>query len=138
MEVVYLFLLIFDLDYTSGVTHLNLVCIVFGFWHPYIYYHFYWKCFFNILFFYQVPSVTDNPFDNLATFTEQIPLFEFIGEKKLIDDIPYDIHNDSDVQLVCKYLNALNIEKDHPGKGIDKRFSGQSVFKWSIINIMSL
>ena len=85
--------------------------------------------FFNILFFYQVPSVTDSPVDNLATFAEQIPIFEFIGEKKLIDDIPYDIHNDSDVQLVCKYLNALNIEKDHPGKGIDKRFSGQSVFK---------
>ena len=82
--------------------------------------------FFSFLF-YQVPSVTDNPDDNLATFTEQIPLFEFIGEKKLIDDIPYDIHNDSDVQLVCKYLNALNIEKDHPGKGIDKTFSGQSV-----------
>ena len=51
MEVVCLILLIFDLHYTSGVTHLKLVCIVFGFWHPYIYYHFYWKCFFNILFF---------------------------------------------------------------------------------------
>ena len=79
-----------------------------------------------ILILFQVPSITDDLVENFASFTEQIPLFEFIGKQKLIDSsIPYDIHNDSDVQLVCKYLNALNVEKDHPGKGIDKKFYGQ-------------
>ena len=72
-------------------------------------------------FLLQIPSISNEPEQNLFTFRELIPTFCFIGTERHIDSsIPYVV--DDDVQLVCKYLWALNEEKTRPGWGIDKLF----------------
>lgn len=66
--------------------------------------------------------------NNLEFFTNSIPLFQFVGTLKSIkSDIEYDI--DSDVQLVCKYLDALEKEKRQPWCGINKQYNGKIVGK---------
>ena len=69
----------------------------------------------------QVPSISNESEKNLSSFRNLLPTFYFIGTERHIDSsIPYVI--DNDVQLVCKYLWALNEEKRTPGWGIDKLF----------------
>ena len=73
------------------------------------------------IFLLQVPSISNEPEKNLSSFRNLLPTFYFIGIERHIDSsIPYVV--DDDVQLVCKYLWALNEEKRRPGWGIDKLF----------------
>ena len=85
----------------------------------------------------QVPSVCESNEDisvdfisskNLSQFQKSIPTFAFIGEKKLIpSDIQYEV--DEDVQLVCKYLQALEMDKERPRRGINRLFMGK-IWYW--------
>ena len=77
--------------------------------------------FYYSYFLLQIPSISNDPQTNLSTFQELIPTFYFIGTERHIDSsIPYVV--DDDVQLVCKYLWALDEEERRPGWGIDKLF----------------
>ena len=82
-----------------------------------------WRCK-NLLFIFfllQVPSISSESEKNLSTFRKLIPTFCFIGTERHIDSsIPYVV--DDDVQLVCKYLWALNEERRRPGWGINKLY----------------
>ena len=62
--------------------------------------------------------------ENLSSFRKFLPTFCFFGDEIHIDSqIPYDV--DDDVQLVCKYLNALEKEGTNPGWGINKLYYGR-------------